>query len=103
MTMLHSRSIQNQKLSLFASMLESLINGNTHYEQLLFPVINDAYELSRGIKNYYTINRDEYPVIVYLVKNDKEYFQKLDIKNIKQDNYQHILSSLKNNTSQISA
>ena len=101
--MLHSRSIQNQKLSFFANMLEFVLNGSEQYEPLLLSVINDAHELSNGTKNYYTIDRDEYPVIVHLVKTDKEYFKNLDISNLKLDNYQHILGSLKNSSPLIPA
>lgn len=92
--MIHSRSIQSQKINLFASLLEFVIDGRQQYESLVLPVINDAYELSNGLKTYYTIDRNEFPVIVHLVKRDREYFKNLDMSNLKQDNYIHINSLL---------
>lgn len=88
--MLYSRTMEDRKISFFVSMLKHMINGELDYAQLINPVIADVHALTTGTKNYFTIDRDSYPIIVYLSDKDNSYFANLDLDNLNADVYLHI-------------
>ena len=92
--MLHSRTPEDRKISFFISLLRHLIEGNEEYAHFVNPVIADVRALSIGEKSYFTVDRDNYPIIVYLFDKDKEYFANLDLDNVTLGNYQDISSML---------
>lgn len=92
--MLHSRSVQDQKMDSFVRMLDFVINGKELYKPLITNVIIDAHLLSLGQKNYYTIDRDDYHIIVYLAEKDKSYFEQIDTEMLQKADYEHILQTL---------
>ncbi|MCB9341949.1 MAG: hypothetical protein H6577_27795 [Lewinellaceae bacterium] len=90
-TMLYSRTLEDSKFDYFKSFLSYVVLGDLSYEKLVRPIIKDAHDLSTGEKNFYSINRNTFPVIVYLVEQDKSFFEKINPDNLTQSNYQHIL------------
>lgn len=92
--MLYSRTSEDRKIDFFVSQLRHLLNGESAYAQFVDPVIADIHALSVGEKNYFTIDRDSYPVIVYLAHNEKDYFANLDPENLTLDNYRAISQML---------
>lgn len=89
--MYHSHSYKDESFGFFVSFLQMAIQGNVNYQQLVDPVINDAHLLAIGKKDYYTINRDNYSVISYLVEADSDYFKQLDTDQLTNDDYSRIL------------
>jgi hypothetical protein len=67
------------------------IQGNVNYQKLVIPVINDAHLLAIGEKDYFTINRDNYYVISFLVEADSDYFKQIDIDQLSNADYSRIL------------
>lgn len=92
--MLYSRTSEERKIDFFVSLLRHVINGDQAYVQLVNPIIADIHALSIGQKNYFTVDRDAYPVIVFLAHQNKNYFAGLDPDNLTLDNYQTINSML---------
>jgi len=89
--MYHSHSYQDETFDFFVSFLKNAINGNQSYQELVFPVIDDAHQLAAGKKDYYNINRDNYSVITFLVETDTSYFKELDTAHLTADDYTRIL------------
>ena len=89
--MYHSHSYKDEAFDFFVTFLKNAIQGNASYQQLVLPVITDAHLLATGEKDYYTINRDNYSVITFLVETDTPYFKQLDINRLTNDDYSRIL------------
>lgn len=89
--MLYSRSFEAQKMGFFVTLLEQVINGHDGYRSLVDPIIKDVHDLATQVKNYYTIDRDGYPIILYLYNKDIDYFRHLNVDNISLPNYEYIL------------
>lgn len=90
--MLYSRTLEDSKFNYFKSFLNHIvIDGDTSYEDLVKPIITDAHYLSVGTKNYYTIDRNGFPIISLLVKKNKAFFQKIDPAKISKIEYEKIL------------
>jgi hypothetical protein len=89
--MYHSHSYQDEAFGVFVSFLRNVINGDQKYAELILPIITDAHELATGEKTYFTINRDNYTIITFLVESSKDYFQTLNTGNIIKSDYQRIL------------
>jgi hypothetical protein len=77
-------------------MLKFAVSGKEIYTPIIKEVLYDAHLLSLGNKNYYNIDRDDYHVIIYLVKKDKPFFEKLNIETLKNEDYEHVLSTIFN-------
>jgi hypothetical protein len=89
--MYHSHSYKDESINFFVTFLQNALQGNQSYQQLVLPVIRDAHFLALGEKDYYTINRDNYSIITFLVEADSDYFKKLDVDHLTQDDYSRIL------------
>jgi hypothetical protein len=89
--MYHSHSYQDETFDFFVTFLKNAIQGDASYKQLVHPVITDAHLLATGEKDYYTINRDNYSVITFLVEADTPYFRQLDTNHLTNDDYTQIL------------
>lgn len=53
-------------------------------------VIKETNSLINGEKDFYTIDRDGYPVIIYLKKSDPKFFEELDTNSLNTEHYEHI-------------
>lgn len=89
--MFYSHSIEDDKFDFFVSFLGHILKGDNQYRDLVIPIISDAHTLSTGEKNVYTIDRNSFPIIVYLVEKEKDYFQQLDINALNNSHFEHIL------------
>ena len=92
--MIYQTTTDEKKINLFIRFLKLFIDGNDVYKSLILEVIVEAQELSIGNKNYYTIDRDIYPIIVGLVKNNQHFLEKINTKMLTSQDYEHILNSL---------
>lgn len=88
--MLFSMTLEDRQISFFRSMLNHVLSGDTTYKALIDPVIADAKALVVGSKNYYTIDRDSYHVIVRLTEGGQEILKNIITDNIAHDDYQVI-------------
>lgn len=89
--MYHSHSYQDEAFDFFVTFLKNAIQGDTKYEELVRPIIDDAHLLAKGERNYYTIGRDNYSIITYLVEVDHTYFENLNTGHLTSDDYTRIL------------
>jgi hypothetical protein len=90
--MLYSRTLEDSKFNYFKSFLSHIVvDGDEDYESLVKPIIADAHDLSVGTKDYYSINRNGFPIISFLVKKAKPFFAKIDPDSISKDDYERIL------------
>jgi hypothetical protein len=90
--MLYSRSLEDSKFNYFKSFLHHiLIDDDASYEDLVRPIIIDAHDLSIGVKNYYTIDRNGFPIISLLVKKNRSFFEKINPSKISREEYEKIL------------
>ncbi|MBN8853032.1 MAG: hypothetical protein BGO55_14135 [Sphingobacteriales bacterium 50-39] len=89
--MYHSHSYQDEAFDFFVTFLKNAIKGDVTYQQLVLPVITDAHLLATGEKDYFTINRDSYSVITFLVEADTPYFRQLNTNHLTTADYSQIL------------
>ncbi len=66
--MYYSHSYQDETFEFFVAFLQNALKGIPMYKELVQPVIQDAHLLATGEKNYFTVNRDNYSIIAYLVE-----------------------------------
>ena len=85
--MLFSRHTENDKFSLYALFLKHLIAGELGYKELVDPVIEDAHLLVINERDFVTIDRENYPIIVYLFKKDMS--SSGNINNLLDSNFQN--------------
>ena len=93
--MFHSHSIENEKFSLFVLFLNHLLHGDKKYEDPVNDVLKEARALAKGEKDFYTIKRDTFPIVVYLSKQDKTFFEDLpNTTSFDNQVYSHVFSLL---------
>lgn len=88
--MLYSQTIEGEQINFFRSMLRHVLNGELEYKNLVNPVIENARALADGTKNYFTVNRDSYHVIVYLAQKDGNFFRQLNTDQLTAPDYQRV-------------
>jgi hypothetical protein len=69
--MYHSVNLEESKINLFSFLLKGIIDGNEKYKNIVDPIINDAYGLAKGQKNFFNIDRENYSLIVFLGNKNK--------------------------------
>ena len=89
--MLYSHSHQEKAFDFFASFLRNAIEGDSRYKQLLEPVISDAQLLAKKEKDYFDISRNGFDVIVFLAQKDPQFFTDLNVHQLSEGQYKHIL------------
>ncbi|WP_291914874.1 hypothetical protein [Chitinophaga sp. CB10] len=90
--MFYSHSLEDNKFDFFVSFLIYIVKGDLSYVNLVTPIIKDAHELANGQKDFYSIDRNNFPIIVHLVETEREYFRALNADHLTTDQYQHILN-----------
>jgi hypothetical protein len=88
--MLFSQTLEDRQISFFRSMLAHLLAGKEAYTAIVDPVIADARALVRHEKDYFTIDRDSYHVIVRLAQGDSEFLRELDADHMNRADYEQI-------------
>jgi hypothetical protein len=99
--MYYSISSNDKKFAFFTNYLNNIISGNLQYIDIVRPIISDAHELASGTKDFYTIDRYGFPLIVYLVEKEKDFFRTIDAGNLNTNDFIHILEITKTGTNKI--
>ena len=96
--MLHSHSFQEKAFDSFAAFLRQVLKGEEKYEHLVDPIILDAILLAKKEKDYYSISRDLFDVIVFLAEKNPTFLIELEPKNahLTKDDYAKILDLVTN-------
>lgn len=89
--MLYSHSHQEKAFDFFASFLRNAIAGNSNYKSLLEPIIADAKSLVKKEKDYFGISRNAFDVIVFLAQKDPDFFTNINVNELSEEQYKHIL------------
>ena len=76
--MLYSHSIENEKFSLYLLFLNHVIEGDKNYKEPVDHVILETCALAKGTKNLYSIDRDSFPIVVYLQTHAAKFFKTLN-------------------------
>lgn len=102
--MLYSHSVEDSKFNLFASLVSTLISGKREYQNVVDNIIKDSHDLLVGNKSVYQLNRDTFPIAVYLADQDPEFFKSIKVgeEEITSDNYRHIYEILRKENVQVS-
>lgn len=95
--MFYSKSIDEIKVNFFLNLLLDKMAGNALQEDnYIQAVLADTKALATGDKSFYTIDRDNYPIIAALHDHDPNYFRDLDIEHLTNEDYRKIHKLLLN-------
>lgn len=95
--MLHSKSIDEVKVNFFLSLLSHKLAGNGIYEDdYLLKIISETHDLACGSKTFYSIDRDNYPIVTTLYSRDKEFFKQIDPSKVSTTDFRKIHQLLTN-------
>ncbi|NSL89331.1 hypothetical protein ECE50_020990 [Chitinophaga sp. Mgbs1] len=94
--MFYAHSLEDNKFDFFISFLGHVLKGDENYKSLVQPIIEEAHALANGSKNFYTIDRDGFPIIVYLVEKEHEFFKTLNPAALSLSQYDHIYNLVNN-------
>lgn len=81
-------NIERNNLTLFSALLERLVNGSADYKTIIDKILLETRELINEEKNLYSIDRDNFEIILFLQQNAsdiikvKSSFNKEDYKEI---------------------
>lgn len=89
--MLHSHSFQDKAFESFASFLRNILSGDDRYKQLVEPILSDAISLSKGEKNYYSVGRDSFDVVVFLAEKDPTFLGSINLVGVSNEQYKKLL------------
>jgi hypothetical protein len=102
--MLYSHSVEDSKFNLFASLVNTLLSGKREYQSVVDSIIKDSHDLLVENKSVYELNRDTFPIAVYLADQDPEFFKSIKIgeRDVTEDDYKHIYNILRKENVQVS-
>lgn len=89
--MFQSHSLQEEKFDFFVQFLRNILNGKEEYKELVRPIIIDAHLYATNQKDIYNINRDGFPIIVFLAEKDKIFFEEINPDVVSNQQYETIL------------
>lgn len=92
--MLHSAASSKPTFSTFQLFVYQILNGNNAYKNSVDTIISEAYSLSKGEKNIYTVNRAYFTLIYHISTRFTEFLGSIDIKNIKNEEYQYLYEKM---------
>ena len=96
--MYFAQSIEEHRIEVFKILLFRTLDGYDGYRDEISKVVVDAIDLLRGKKSLYTIDKERYPLIVFL--NEKGFVILEDIedpKNLSNKDYYNLLSVFESN------
>ena len=96
--MYFAQSIEEHRIEVFKILLFRTLDGYDGYRDEISKVVVDAIDLLRGKKSLYTIDKERYPLIVFL--NEKGFVFLEDIehpKNLSNKDYYNLLSVFESN------
>ena len=59
----------NDKYEMFSMILNSVVENKSTFKELVDEILFETYELLNKTKNYYTISRENFDIIIFLEKN----------------------------------
>lgn len=89
-----SISMANDKSELLQLFIQQILKGDKSYAKSVNNVIIDTHDLVTGKKDIYTINRVNFPIVIYLSENFSDVFKNLDVDNISNHHYQKLIDIL---------
>lgn len=93
--MIHSHSSEDLKFNLFSYFLTELISGNEKYRKSVNQVLLDTKNLVQGNTDIFSIDRDNYPIIMFLSNSKKAYFDDLNTNRLDIGVYKDVYKMLK--------
>ncbi len=90
MPMLYSHNVEGEKLNAFSLYLSSVLEGDTQYKQEVDAVLSETHELAIGKKNFYNINREFFPIIVFFHKSAPDFFSSDIFKDASEELYKNV-------------
>ena len=91
--MYFTQSIEEHRIEVFKLLLFRTIEGYDGYKKEISKVVIDAVDLSRGAKSLYTIDKERYPLIVYLKEKGSNFLEQInDPKNLSKEDCLKLLS-----------
>lgn len=96
--MLRSCSISNDKVEIFQLFIHRLLDGNSNYKNSIDRVLEETHRFTMGEANVYSIDRTNFDIILKLAKIAPDFFRRLDVNNLKEDDYKNILVLFESDT-----
>jgi hypothetical protein len=91
--MLRSKSIAQNNIELFQFFIQETLSGNDNYRSMVENLLEETKDLTIGEKSIYNINRENFPIIVFLSERLPDFFRGIDIRMLKQKDYELILEN----------
>lgn len=89
--MYYSQSIEEYNLCIFKLFIERTIEGYKGYIDEIASIVFEAKEYSQTKRSIFDLNKESYPLIIYLSKNGSELLNKIDPYKIQPDEYVELL------------
>ena len=93
--MFYSHTVEDSKFNLFTSMLNTVVNGKGEHKSFVDNVIEESHALVTGEKTIYQLNKETFPITVYLAEHAPELMRNIDIHDLAPENYKEIYSVLR--------
>ncbi|WP_282016497.1 hypothetical protein [Marinifilum flexuosum] len=88
-------NIERDNLTLFSAFLERLVSTNSEYKLIIDAIIMEARLLINNEKDLYSIDRDNFDIILYLEENASELIQSKT--NFDQEDYKALFEMINQN------
>lgn len=96
--MYFAQSIEEHRIEVFKILLFRTLDGYDGYRDEISKVVVDAIDLLRGKKSLYTIDKERYPLIVFLNEKGFVFLEDIeDPKNLSNKDYYNLLSVFESN------
>lgn len=92
--MFYSHDVEASRFHLFATYISTVLNGRDEYRNLVDAILEETHSYSSGQKNIYKINKAYAPLVIYLNQADSSFFDALESKCIKREDYKHVYEIL---------
>ncbi len=89
--MFFSHKIEDEKFILFSLFINNILNGKKEFSSKVDFVVKEAKALITGEKDYYSINRDNYPITVFLSRNADSFLQTINPDTLTDQDYKKLL------------
>ena len=90
--MYYSQSIEEYNISIFKLFIQRTLEGFDGYRKEISGIISEAKALSHGERTIYDIDKDSYSLVIFLKNNDNGILTNINPDDIKEDEYQSLLS-----------
>ena len=92
--MLWSYKLEEESFLMFSLFINSILQGKKEYTPKVDAVVEEAKALAVGRANVYEIDKDNFPITVFLSKNAKDFLLKVNPKSLSITDYQYLLQIL---------